>query len=499
MAERKPPLDEASDVGSQLRSNGRDLWQIKGYVERPASRVPVIYDVDVVVAGGGIAGIIAALAAARHGARTLIVESLSSLGGNMGPGMFAGGSLHLALQNPKAFPNGLGGIPAEFNSRVVDGEDRRPGSDSLRGTAECGAQPVTVAIKSGYFRDSHNVCRVAAKMLEEAGVDILLSSLVCDVIKDGPKVRGVLVENKSGTAAIKSKVVIDCTGTADVADRAGAPVTELPANPSMGTFFAFTGVDRPRYKQAMEARGPISQDDQIWLDQHIPEGDDFMPWARQAWEAGEFKMVDRVDDFATLEVTIYDHKGESPLVRARTRVNGRFHPGDALALSRIQQKMWPYICNFVRFLNNRVPGFENAYLVVISPYFHARGGKSIDSVYVITAEDVARSARFDDVVFIYYDDKKYYAGGCDVPYRMLVPREIDGLLAAGRSAIRRGPQMRQRYSVQLMGQAAGVAAALAVKNNVEPREIDVKQLQKLLHSLGSEMGPQARLKELGIV
>ena len=81
---------------------------------------------------------------------------------------------------------------------------------------------------------------------------------------------------------------------------------------------------------------------------------------------------------------------------------------------------------------------------------------------------------------------------------MLLPKKIDGLLAAGRSAVKRGPQLRQRYSMQLMGQAAGVAAALAVKQNVEPRDIDIKELQKALHALGSEVCSQDRLKELGI-
>ena len=82
---------------------------------------------------------------------------------------------------------------------------------------------------------------------------------------------------------------------------------------------------------------------------------------------------------------------------------------------------------------------------------------------------------------------------------MLLPRTVDGLLAAGKSAVRRGPQFRVRYSCQLMGQAAGVAAALAVKHGVEPRAIDVRELQRILHDLGAEMGSEARLRELGII
>ena len=472
-----PSRDELSPLTAGMPGTAEKLWQVQGYVERPAQKIPVIYDVDVVVVGAGVAGIIAALAAGRHGARTLMVEAFSSLGGNMGVGMFAGGSIHLALQHPEAFPRGIGGIPAEFNARVVSPEKRNVGGD--------------------YFRDSHAVSYVATRMMEESGIEILLSSVVSGVIKEGDKVRGLFVENKSGTLGIRSRVVIDCTGTADVADRAGAPVVERPTNPSAGIFFAIAEVDWDRYQQALQDRGALSAEGETWLQSHAPGAGAFMPWVREAWEAGEFRIVGTVDDFATLEVSVKPPKGNSGLVRARTRVNGNFHPGDGLALSRIDQKMRAYIYEFAEFLRQGVPGFENAHLHVTSPFTHSRGGKSIDSVYMVSGEDVDHAARFDDVVYIYYDDKK--AAECDIPYRMMLPRKVEGLLAAGKSAMKRGPQFRQRYSCQLMGQAAGVAAALAVRHGVEPREIDVRELQRILHSLGSEMGPEERLRELGIL
>jgi len=480
---QKAPADDVTTASSIITESADKLWQIRGHVVQPEKRVPVVKDVDVVVAGGGIAGIIAALAATRFGAKTLIIEAFPSLGGNMGVGMFCGGGLHLALHNPEAFPNGLGGIPEQYNSRVVGGEDRAVGSD--------------------YFRDSQAVSYVTSRMMEEAGIEQLLSSVVSGAIKEGNKVRGVFVENKCGTLAIRSKVVIDCTGTADVADRAGAEVIELPLNPSAGTFFAIAEVEWQRYQEALESYGVGTEEDRAWLHANLPEMyragvKPFMPWAREAWEAGEFRIVETVDGFASLEITM---KGPSrtPFVRFRTRVNGRFHPGDGLALSRIDQKMRAYIYEFAAFMRKRVPGFENSYLLLISPFTHPRGGKSVVSERIVTVEDVQNSARFDDVALIFYDDKKYYPGGCDVPYRALVPKDVDGLLAAGKSAVKRGPQMRVRHVVQLMGQAAGVAAALAVKHGVEPRHVDVKELQKILHELGADLGPQERLEELGLV
>ncbi len=479
MAKQQVVADETSAAGSKLTGSGADLWNVREHVERPASKIPVVYDVDVAVAGGGISGMLAAIAAGRLGAKTLVVEPFGCLGGNMGPGMFAGGSLHLALQNPEAFKNGLGGLPQEFNERVTDGEKRNVGTNK--------------------FRDSKKVPYVATVMLEEAGVEILLSSLVVDVITEGNKVCGIFVENKSGTLAIKSKVVVDCTGTADIADRAGAPVAELAQNPSMGSFFAVDGVDGKKYVEAKEALGELGNDDKLWMAQHGVESPHFMPWAREAWESGEFEISQVVGDFAVLDLSPMPVKVETTVFSCRTRVNGNFHPGDGLALSKIQQRMWPFLYEFVCFLNNRVPGFEDAGLSVVSPYFQARGGKSIDSEYMLTHDDVKKGARFDDLMFTYYDDKIFVEGGCDVPYRMIIPKGVDGLIAAGRSAMKRGPQFRQRYCAQLMGQAAGVAAALSAQHDVAPRDLDTRTLQKALYETGSEMGPESRVRELGLV
>ena len=209
--------------------------------------------------------------------------------------------------------------------------------------------------------------------------------------------------------------------------------------------------------------------------------------------------METVEDFTTLEISIKPPRGRPSLAYGRTRINGNFNPGDGLAMSRIAQKERAYIYEFARFLRTHVPSFEESDLHVVAPLTCARGGKSLESVYIVTAEDVARSARFDDVICIYYDDKKYYPGGCDIPYRMLLPVKVDGLLAADKSAVKRGPQIRQRYCVQLMGQAARVAASLAVKNRVEPRHLEVRELQKTLHYLGSEMGMETRLRKLGII
>ena len=495
--------DETSSFVSAVEGTPDELRRAYGSVTLPARTVPVVFDGDVAVVGAGVAGIIAAVAAARYGARTALIEGFSSLGGNMGPGMFAGGSLHLALNNPEAFPNGLGGIPAEFNNRIVEGENRNVGSAVLHDEPrkEVPGSSFQSINRDAYLRDSQAVSYTALKMMEEEGVRVFLSCHATDPIMDGKKVRGVAVETKSGPLAVRSRVVIDCTGTADIAERAGAPIKTMPANPSGGVYFCVAGIDWKSFDGAKTEYGDMPEEDKIWLSENAPGWDKLMPWVRRAAEKGEFEPVGVVDDFATLEVTVLHPRVDTApgILRGRTRINGNFDPGDALAISRIDEIMRIYLVDFTSFLKKSVPGFEKAYLLLVSDFTHFRGGKSIDSVQTVGPNEVTGSARFDDVIYIYWDDKNRFSGGTDIPYRMLLPKDVEGLLAAGKSAVQRGPQIRQRHSLQLMGQAAGVAAALAVKHGTEPRDIDVAELQKILHALGGELGPEERLRELNVI
>ena len=162
-----------------------------------------------------------------------------------------------------------------------------------------------------------------------------------------------------------------------------------------------------------------------------------------------------------------------------------------------------------------MPGFEDSYLHFVAPYFRARGGRSIVSEYPLTRKDIEQEPLKDDVVFITDEhpipsrpDGKVTANEVygyirartfDFPYRQLLPQKIDGLLAAGRSAIIQPPVMRVRWMVFLMGQVAGAAAALAAKKGVMPRDLDVRELQSLLYkTFQVPLGDKQRLQELGL-
>ncbi|MDP6110640.1 MAG: FAD-dependent oxidoreductase, partial [Planctomycetota bacterium] len=172
------------------------------YVTEPAKQVPVARDVDVVVAGSGISGLFASLAAARHGARVVLVDRMGMPGGNIGPGRIVGygiGGSILSTQHERRYT----GVVAEFIERLNKDLDDVPYT---------------------YSTMSHGVSRVAANMFEEEGVELVLSAYAADPIMDGDRACGLFVESKSGRIAIKAKVVIDATGDADTAARAGAPV-----------------------------------------------------------------------------------------------------------------------------------------------------------------------------------------------------------------------------------------------------------------------------------
>ena len=205
-------------------------------------KVPVAYDVDVAVAGSGVAGCFAAIAAARSGVETLLVDRFAYPGGNMGPGMIAGGSLTGGAF--KHLNGGFTGIPREFIQRHVElGGGTVPESPNL-GDLPPSPHP------GDYAKDSGIVSYTLLKMLEEAGVRCLFSTFIADPIVEDDRVCGLFVENKSGRRAVRAKVVVDATGEADVAMRAGAAMI-YPES-----YYALTSTDTVRGDRASVTWSP---------------------------------------------------------------------------------------------------------------------------------------------------------------------------------------------------------------------------------------------------
>ena len=472
--------------------------------------VPVVADVDVLIVGTGIAGSTAAVAAGRNGAKTMVVDRFGYPGGNMGPGMIGGAPY---TEIPKSMGGRLPGIPGELIKRCEE---------------YCNAP-----LLSNYFRDSQVISYVWTQMMQEAGVQFMYNTYAGDPIMEGNRVTGLFVENKNGTQAIRAKVVVDATGDADVAARAGAPMDGGKDFFIPGIYFAMANVDIEKYMDEVFAKPPSSEDLR-WAEsilagtdggknpgdfRHpnlasrlgIPTLKPLIPYYRAAWEAGEYEFFQDVDGLGCI---LLDHgifrtpSGwqyvEDPLRIGRYGILGALagiwrieNPtsGDTRIMTALEVKSRNFIFETAQFLTRRMPGFEKAYLHIIAPYFNSRGGRSIVSEHPVTVEDAAQGKKLDDVVFQVVSKTSY-----DFPYRQFLPKGIDGLLVAGRACIIQPPIMRVRWMVLLMGQAAGAAAALAAKAGITPRDLDVKELQSLLHHKHqAPLGDEKRLQELGLV
>ena len=496
-----------------------DAVDILGYVEEPAKKVPILYDVDVAVAGSGTASTIAAVAAGRYGASTVLIDRFGQPGGNIGPGMWCGGSLHLALASgadpdDDALINrsGMGGIPEEFHRRIIHS---RPKADQISEEVEKELEEKHLNVAGyragtggpglpGYFVDAQVCSHVALEMLEEAGVELLLSAYAGDPIVEDGAVKGLFAETKSGRVAIRAKVVIDGTGQAELAMRAGAPVKKN-RSPNLGLWYTLGGVDWERYQKFVENHQEASEEDLDWSRRHLAasetEADPFpnmrhmLPHLRRAWEAGEFEFRRKIGR-GSIHISL-KNIGHN-MAGGRTGTAGEFDFSEAKIVSLMEREHREQCYKFARFLHRHIPGFEDSFLMLCSPFLGARGGRYIDAEYPISNDDLHAERRFDDVVYI-YDDGRVHKN-CDVPYRALIPKEIDGLIATGRSAMPYGPNFRVRCNMFLNGQAAGVAAALCARNGVQPRHLDVKELQKILvHELHCPLAEEERLAQLGLL
>ena len=477
-------------------------------ITEPTKRVPVLRDADVVVAGGGIAGTFAALSAARNGAKTVLVDRFGMPGGNMGPGFVNAGGM-----GPEPDPvtgewpdsthvkGGITGIPREFRGRHIE---------------LCGG-------RDGFAVWSNAASYLAMKMLQESGVTMLLSAYVSDPIVKRGRISGVFVETKSGRVAIRSKVVVDATGEADVARRAGCPILQPKpeytavdhhAPFGAGLYYTIGGVNLSRYRRLIK-QYQLNPADKRWAKRHLGYYADsiahLIPCIRKAKKAGEDISLVEGDVFwrplgkgRRVKAGFPRPGRDKGLVEGRTGFL-RVDTGDALDTARYEAAARMVIFEAVQFLKEHVPGYENAYLVCIAPYLGARGGPCIKGEVTLRTEDFVAGTRFPDVVFIF----GHVSGGKDIelghgkwtdyPYRVMLPEKLDGLIAVGRSASAIPDTLiRGRFKAMHTGEIGGLAAALCAKKGVTPKGLDVKALQKALLKKGYHLGDRERLREIGL-
>lgn len=436
---------------------------------------PVMGEYEVVVLGGGPSGIAAAAAAARSGRSTILVERYGFLGGS-GTAACISDFCGLHANVHGEHQQVVHGIADEIQERLQKMGGLKEPHLSLRSMIKAQV----------YDLSAYKI--VLDELMLQSGVKLLFHAFGAGVHMGADnRIDALFVESKSGRAAIRGKVFIDCSGDADIAAWSGAPFEYGDGKgnslyPSMK--FRINNVDPERAKdgrnllpklmEEAEARGRVFPRKGALMRPQI----NHIEWVANA------TLVKNPDGTAV--------DGTNVLQMTDGEVEGR-------------RQCW----DVFEFIKAVTPGFENAYIVDIAAQLGIRQTRRIHGDYMLTEADILGCASFDDSigvngwpveahtaegVTIKFANVPHSRGYNQMPYRMILPKKIDNLLVAGRCAsMTYDGQSSARVSgpCLVMGQAAGTAADIAIAAGVAPRAIDVGKLQRRLEADGAFLGREA--------
>lgn len=424
----------------------------KEYITVPSVQIPVSRTTDVLVLGAGPAGCAAAVMAARTGVKTLLVDSLNVPGGMSTAGMMS---------------HYTGTVDSRLYEEVLR-------ENAKKNHFSRGQRAVQI--------DPGNHILTWIEMLGQAGAEMLMYTFACEPIMEGDVIKGVIIQNKTGRSAILAKVIIDATGDGDIAALAGAEYhlgREEDGSMQPATLmFKVAGVDMER------AVFPGSFETKV----ETPKGE-------------LQQLASELLPHPAGHVLLY----KSPIPGVVTvnmtnviRVDGT----KAEDLTRAEIVCRKQIPAIVDFLRKYVPGYENCYTIAAASLMGVRETRHFKGLYTLTKEDILERRVFEDWIVrgaeFNFDVHNMTGGSLDktgvqakfpkdtkytIPYRCLIPEKIRGLLLAGRNIS--GTHMaHSNYRVMpiciAMGEGAGVAAALSVKQNIDVREVDPAEIQKHL-------------------
>ena len=445
--------------------------------------IPYYYTPEIAVVGGGPAGVCAAIAAARTGAKVLLIESGNCLGG-----MATIGQVNPFMTSfDKSGDNMIiRGLFAEIIDRLVargaaiQPRDVPPGQSFT--------SYITVGHNHTAPFDAEVLKVVLDEMCEEAGVQVLFHSSFISPIMEGNAVRGLVIATKAGLRAVSAQMVIDCTGDADVAFRSGVPCEmgdEASGRIQPATmFFRIGNVDLAKVDADIEAnrdnfyrKNGVNYRSFHWRVSEARENGD---WDLQRVSIGMFRGV-REDEWNINTSRIMGVDGTDPDSVTQAEITGR---------KQVQE--------IFRFLKKYVPGCENAILESTPAHVGIRETRHIKGEYVLNTDDVLQGNVPDDSIllaansidvhgrygpmsneYVTVENGEYYG----VPYRCLVPLNVENLLVAGRcvsATSEAAGAIRVMPPCMALGQAAGTAAALALKNDVSVRNLDTALLKETL-------------------
>jgi hypothetical protein len=448
------------------------------FITEPARRVEVVHATEVLVVGSGPGGLAAAISAARAGAEVTLVERFGCFGGNITVVGVEGFAWYRHEQTVEA-----GGIGREFEDRAKTMGAAVPESQSL-----------------SYELDSEGFKLVADRLVEEAGVRPMLHRLFVAPIMDGETIAGIVTESKAGREAILARRVIDATGDADVAHRAGAPTVKTPVESMMAAsvMFHLAGVDKRAFMDGIRNDPQTYKD---WggggewnIETSGKEDDLFSPFLCKPFAqaikdglipphlntiAGTWGAIHDTGELTYMNLVHLDGcDGTDPASLTRFEIEGR------------KQAMLA-----IEALRRYTPGCTGARLRNFGMSIGIRDTRKIDAAYNLTEHDVRNQARFDDTIGIYPEFIDGYGililpttgRYLHLPYRALLPKQIRNLLVAGRCI--GGDRIshaatRNMSCCAVVGQAAGVAAAISVQSGRDVGEVDVPAVQAELERQG---------------
>ena len=453
------------------------MSQPRATLREPARDIDIIHTTELLVVGSGPGGLAAALAAARAGVQVTLVERFGCFGGNLTVVGVEGFAWYRHAQTVEA-----DGIGREFEERAKAMGAAVPESQSL-----------------SYEIDSEGFKLVADALVQEAGIHPMLHRMFVAPIMDGGAITGIIVESKAGREAICAQRVIDATGDADVAYRAGAPTRTTPVEQmqAASVMFHLAGVD----KQAFMAG--VRQDPQTYRDWGTGEwvietsGKEdamFSPFLKKPFAQAirDGVIPAHLNTIAGTWGAIHD-TGELTYMNLVHLAGCDGTDPDSMTRFEIEGRRQAMLA--VEALRRYTPGCAGARLRNFGMTIGIRDTRKIDAAYNMTEHDVREQARFDDSVGIYPEFIDGYGvlvlpttgRYMHVPYRSMLPKGVRNLLVTGRAI--GGDRIahaatRNMACCAVAGQGAGIAAALSIRHRTPLERIDIGQLQRELDRQG---------------